>query len=62
MVNADEMILRGLLISLGVKLIEIIFFQVGDKTPTTTELADLMEYSFPILSIEMIDHTVENNV
>lgn len=35
---------------------------VGDKTPTTTELADLMEYSLPILSIEMIDHTAENNV
>jgi len=35
---------------------------VGDKTPTTTESADLMEYSFPILSIEMIDHTAENNV
>jgi len=35
---------------------------VGDKTPTTTEFADSMEYSFPILSIEMIDHTAENNV
>ena len=56
------MILRGLWLSLGVKLIKIIFFQVGDKTPTTTEFADSMEYSFPILSIEMIDHTAENNV
>ena len=56
------MILRGLWLSLGVKLIKIIFFQVGDRTPTTTEFADSMEYSFPILSIEMIDHTAENNV